>query len=281
MFICENLEANVETSAKLIKTFAVLSDFVLYSQHFEQDFVCDVTSQSGKRECLAVCKKLRSTLPWGKLPFYTNPMSPFVLVHITSSIRSSGPTNYTIFEEPSRQRQLIFTIRSVVRKIQNPVIILTETHELSDEFRQILHSEGVRDIRVYPDNQNLQKSISECRFIDSVLTEYITENSFFHAYCKLSARYYLLENFEYFHEVMCKITTHNVIQTRFFNIPRRLFPRLKEVFRTIRDDPRLGTSHDIEHLISCHFPELMDAPMLRSNLGVGGFLAGLCQPVID
>lgn len=282
IFICENLKANITSSTRFVNFFAALSDFMIHTKYFEQQYLTKVTDPCG--DCLAICKKLTSssTLPWDRIPFYTSPIHPFVLVHITSSMRCTGDKSYSLFRESSRQRQLVFTIRSVVRKIQNPFIVLTETHELSDEMTERLRQEGVREFRSFPETQNLFKSVSEAVFIESVSKEFLTNECMFESYCKLSGRYYILDHFIGISsdEIVCKKSIDNTVQTRFFSIPKRFFGRFKESIETARNDPRLGVSHDIEHLLSQTFPEFQDAPN-HEKIGVGGFLAGTCQVVYD
>ncbi len=282
LFICENLKANITDSKRFVNIFAALSDFMLHTKFFEQQYLTNIVQPGG--ECLAICKKLSSlqTLPWDRVPFYTSPTTPFVLVHITSSMRCTGDKSFSLFEESSRQRQLIFTIRSVVRKIQNPFIVLTETHDLSDEMKEILQQEGVREIRSFPETRQLFKSVSEAVFIDSVLREFIKPDCLFESYCKLSGRYYILDHFTgiSMNHIVCKKNSEDVVQTRFFSIPKKYFENFKESVENVRNDPRLGESHDIEHLLTERFSGFLEAPNYET-IGVGGFLAGTCQVVYD
>ena len=262
--------------------YSTLTPYYLYPQSFEQHVFSPFLANP-KAWIMSICRKKVNFLPWlATLPCYKPDDHHKKLVLITSSIKSIG--NNTIVSEATRLRQLIHTIRSVKRNIPNVTMYVSETSEIKEEQRQKILDEGVTDIVVYSEFEGLKKSYSESLVLHKFLHEQLHEACNYDSFIKVSGRYLLLDNMPAFDysKPICKRLHDGEIMTRFFNIPKDQFDKLKNAFdRIIVDDGIVNTKCDIEHAFGRYFPELNDAAKNYDYLGVVGFYATNCQMIVE
>lgn len=261
--------------------YSTLTPFFLYPQSFEQHIFSPFLANP-KAWIMSICRKKMNFLPWlATLPCYKPDDHHKKLVLITSSIKSLG--NNTIVSEATRLRQLIHTIRSVKRNIPNVIMYVSETSEITLDQRQKIIEEGVKDIVVYSEFEGLKKSYSESLVLHKFIYEHLNSDEY-DSFIKISGRYLLLDNMPAFDysKVVCKRLHDNEIMTRFFNIPKEHFDKLKYAFdQIIIDNDIINTKCDIEHALGRYFPELDDAAKKYDYLGVVGFYATNCQMIVE
>lgn len=262
--------------------YGTLTPFYLYPQCFEQHIFSPFLTNP-KAWMMSICRKKVNYLPWlSSIPCYKPDDQHNKCVLVTSSIKSIG--NNTILSEATRLRQLIHTIRSVKRNIPNVTIYVSETSEITDDQRQKIMDEGVKDVCVYSEFEGLKKSYCEALVLHKFTHEHLIESCTYDSFIKLSGRYLLLDNMPAFDysKIICKRLHDREIMTRFFNIPKDNFNKFKDTLdQIIVDEDIKNTKCDIEHALGRFYPEMNDIAKNYDYIGVVGFYATNCQMIVE
>ncbi len=261
------------------RVFSTWSPYYLYPDVYQQRIFTPFALVKNPI-FIGICQKKSNICPWEWKPLLPSTNEPYNFVHITSAVRSIG--NNTVFSERNRFRQLLFSIRSVVKKIPNPYIVVSDIHEFTNDQIILLKHEHVQEIYTFSDLEGVHKSIAEANVLMRVLGQTFNKNLNFGSYTKLSGRYLLLEHMNSFDptRITCKRLRPNEVMTRYFSFPWNLTQRLHEVLTIMIDDTRFKNEEiDIEHMFGELFNELNDAAVSTEILGIGGFITGNCQVV--
>ncbi len=206
---------------------------------------------------------------------------------VTSSYKSIGNNN--VFSEQTRFRQLLESVRTVRTHIPNVKVVVAEINPLETDMMIQLRDEGVAELHVFRELIGVPKSAAEGAMLLNLARKYCGGGcgdgpDAPAAFCKLSGRYVLMDNFPGFtpDAIMCKRMRPQEVMTRFFSVPARFFPRFLAGLEEVVRMPEFATHKmDIEHAFGRVFPEMDAASRDYPVIGVGGFYAATCQMVIE
>lgn len=194
------------------------------------------------------------------------------LVLITSCIHQYS--GFSFYDSDTRLNQLVeLTINSVKKKIPNSYIVILEGSELSKKQNEILKNNS--DQLFLCNVKGLDKSSGEL----SLIYNFLNSLEFKEIYekidnlIKISGRYYLLENYNFYMYDGCVIKNNKkewsneyASETRYYKVTKN---KISEFINNLTNLITNGIYRDIEH--SFYFYNVVTPESLIEKIGIGGF----------
>jgi len=218
------------------------------------------------------------------------------LVFITSVIHTH-PSNLSYgvrskYTPTERYEQTINTIESVQKHVPNPFIVLIEGSHLSESEETGFKRKGVHKIIYCADElkeyiNGPHKSVAEINMLLFAIKQMNLSN--FETVSKISGRYYLSDNFDWYKYsnkkalFQCETPPSTKCNTRYYRIPAKYYNKYTKILeKALRDPKVIDGTKDIETYNI--FTDFQDSDKIikgESIMGVKGYIAPLGVEVED
>lgn len=208
------------------------------------------------------------------------------LVIITSVIHtSSKPLSYaqrSALTHEQRFEQTLYSIRSVLKSIPNPYIVIVEGSKLTDQESSLIMAAGCNKIidcsaELSEHINGIHKSPAEVRMLLFALDR--IDVGRFATISKLSGRYYLTPGFSWHRHPLSRALYQCEYEgrcnTRYYRIPREYYGTYRKTLEeAIKDEGFLSGKSDIEgYNIFRSFQKKTQLMQGSERLGVKGYVA--------
>lgn len=218
------------------------------------------------------------------------------LVFITSVIHTH-PSNLSYgvrskYTHNQRYEQSIHTIESIKKHVPNPFIVLIEGSHLTESEKSGFKRAGAHKIIYCADElatyiNGPHKSLAEIHMLLFAIKQ--IDLSRFETISKISGRYYLSDNFDWYRFsnnkalFQCETPPSTKCNTRYYRIPQKYYNKYTKILeKALRDPKVIDGTKDIETYNI--FTDFQDSDKIikgESIMGVKGYIAPLGVEVED
>jgi hypothetical protein len=203
------------------------------------------------------------------------------LFYITCAVTPT--VEKSVFSSDVRLLQIVQSIESVKKQVENPFIVLLETGSATEEQKSFL--EGLVNLYMTINVTNLVKSRGEATMIYTFLSSsWFQENKDrFETFSKLSGRYFLLDSFDITKYPLDKIFIRfrwftdgeGVFETRYYRIPHsKIDTYIHNMNKLVNTHYYIFKQLDVEHIyfLCDYFP--LEETIYNQPIGLGGWGTG-------